>query len=348
MTKPARSIALALALALAVPPVITSSQPAVAAEPTKEAKDEASTRFKNGLELFKEGDYRAALIEFRRAYELVPNYSVLYNIGQVHMQLQDYAGALTALQGYLTDGGSAIQGDRRAEVEKDVEKLRSRVARIEIITNPADADVTIDDVAVGKTPLAKPVLTNPGRHRISASKAGRTSASRQVEVASSDSIKVTLDLPELTSTEPVKPIDQPQQPAVQTTPVQPQPTPVTPPAPQRTIPWAGWVVTGGLTAGAVVCGVLALGAASDLKAKREPTSGATRDELDSAGKKTSSFALATDLLGGAAIVAGAVTLYFTVRTPPAPEGAAAKPATGGIQQVKVGVSPGGVRLVGSF
>jgi hypothetical protein len=346
MTNSARPIALALALALAVPPVITIAQPAVAAEPTKEAKDEASSRFRNGLELFKEGDYRAALVEFRRAYELVPNYSVLYNIGQVHMQLQDYAGALTALQGYLSEGGTGVPADRRADVEKDIDKLRSRVARIEIVTNPADADVTFDDVALGKTPLAKPVLTNPGRHRISASKAGRTTASKQVEVASSDSVKITLELPEPVA-EPVKPIEEPKLPPAQP-PAPTQPAPVTPPPPERTVPWAGWVVTGGLTAGAVVTGVLALGAASDLKAKREPTSGATRDDLDAAGKKTSAFALATDLLGGAAVVAGAVTLYFTVRTPPAPEGAAAKPATGGIHELKVSVSPGGLGLVGSF
>ena len=49
--------------------------------PTKAQQQEAATRFKKGLDLFKDGDYQASLIEFRRANELAPNYNVLYNIG---------------------------------------------------------------------------------------------------------------------------------------------------------------------------------------------------------------------------------------------------------------------------
>src|SRR5205809_449884 len=129
MTSKARLVALAATLGIALASAHASSQPAggdaaaaPAKEPTKEAREEAGNRFRKGFELFKEADYQAALIEFRRAYELAPNYNVLYNIGQVYFQLQDYANALTWLERYMAEGGKNITKTRKEEVERDIEK----------------------------------------------------------------------------------------------------------------------------------------------------------------------------------------------------------------------------------
>ncbi|MBV9946426.1 MAG: tetratricopeptide repeat protein, partial [Myxococcales bacterium] len=45
-----------------------------------QASEDASVHFKRGLQLFDEGDYTLALVEFNRAYQLAPNYRALYNI----------------------------------------------------------------------------------------------------------------------------------------------------------------------------------------------------------------------------------------------------------------------------
>ncbi|MDI1447739.1 PEGA domain-containing protein [Polyangium sp. 6x1] len=355
--KTSRRIALAVALSLPVVPLVVSAQqpaggapaaaPAPQAEPTKEAKEEASRRFKRGIELFGEGDYRAALIEFRRAYELAPNYNVLYNIGNVYFQLQDYANALVSFEKYLAEGGATIDPKRRADVDKDIEKLRTRVARVEIVTSVPDADVTIDDVPVGKSPFAKPLLVNPGRHRIVATKEGRTSASRTIEVASFDAEKVTLDLAEIAT----KPVDTGTVPTTLPTTTAPTASAtntgpvVPPPPPPKSIPWAGWGVTGALAVGAIATGALALSKSGELADLRKPDSGATKTQLDDASSSTGTLALVSDIFTGAAVVAGVVTLYFTVRDPgPAKE----QPKTGLIKRVDVGVSPTGVTLKGSF
>ncbi len=102
------------------------------------------------------------------------------------------------------------------------------------------------------------------------------------------------------------------------------------------------VTTGVLTVGAVVTGVLALGASSDLASQRQsPT--ATRGSLDSAHNKTTALALTTDVLTGAAVVALGVTLYTALRkdTPPAQSGSL-------VQVLRVGVAGNGVRVLGSF
>ena len=56
--------------------------------------DEASQRFRSGVRFYKDHDFAAALVEFKQAYDLVPNYIVLYNLGQTARELKDYAAAL--------------------------------------------------------------------------------------------------------------------------------------------------------------------------------------------------------------------------------------------------------------
>lgn len=338
--------ALLAALAVTIPPCDVAAQP----QPTKTAREEAASRFRKGIELFKEGDYRAALIEFDRAYALAPNYAVLYNIGQVYFQLQDYAGALNALDRYLTEGGVQILASRREEVKKDIEKLRSRVAHLEIAANIPDAEIAIDDVPIGKTPLGKPVMVSAGRHKVSASKDGHLPASKVVDIASTDTLSVTLELMEPSST-PVVPSPQVEganklpddQPAGPSTP----PTKSTSPPlrtanpPSSTPIVASWAITGGLTAGAVVLGVFALDTSSELQNALDNEIH-TREELDDLTNKTKTFALVTDILAGGAIIAAGISLYLTVRGPSSDEKATAQGA------LHVGVTPNGIRLIGTF
>lgn len=330
-----RILALAAALALATP-----AAPVLAQAPTKAQQQEAATRFKKGLELFKEGDYQAALIEFRRANELAPNFNVLYNIGQVYFQLQDYPGALVVLQRYLDEGGNGIPSSRRAEVQKDIDKLKARVANLEITSTVADAEVSIDDVPIGKTPLNKSIMVSAGRHKVSVTKTGFTAATKLVEIASAEKQTVQLD-----------PIEQKNAPIVIAPPPSdqppPQPTqtalPPEPPPPPRPVPVAGIVVTSALAVGAVVTGVLALGAKTSLGDEVKSAT-ATRDSLDGAKSKALGLGVATDVLIGSAVVAAAVTLY--VGLSPAKKEAPAQPAS--LPKVRVGIGLGSISLYGKF
>jgi hypothetical protein len=336
MKNAARLAATFLALAQLAAPLGARAQgqaPQNAAA-ARAAKQEAGTRFRKGLELYNDGDYQAALIEFRRAYELAPNYNVLYNIGQVYFQLQDYAGALTALERYLAEGGAAVNGNRRAEVEKDLAKLRQRVAHLDVSTSVDDAEIALDDAPIGKTPFTKPVLVSAGKHKITATKSGRVTATKVFEIASGDTLKLSLELADQSA---------------------PAPAPPPPEAPARapatssseggsgSLVWLGWVATGALAVGAGVTGGLALKSSGDLATQRD-TAGATRADLDSGASKTRTLAVVTDVLAASAVVAGGVTLYFTLRGPSKPKSDAPAAAS----ELRLGVRPGGIALTGSF
>ncbi len=274
--------------------------------------DDARGHFTRGVELFKEADFRAALIEFQRAYDAAPNYKVLYNLGQTSLELQDYAGALKAFRGYLEGGGNQIPAARRAQVEGDLKKAESRVARVEIAVNVEGADIVIDDVTVGRSPLREPVLVSAGRRKIVATKVGLTAVTRVIDVAGGDRPRVSLDL--VDNTQPVQ--------SQVTLPVSPTQTETrttsNPPPEGRTTTgpstafYVSLVSTGTLAVGAGVLGALALVAKSNFDSKLAQV-GVQTSQVDDARNQTRSFALATDIVGGVAI-AGAITTVILALT----------------------------------
>ena len=109
-------------------------------------KTEVDERFRRGVEFYQAGDYKLALIEFERVYQIAPSYKYLYNIGQVNLQLNNYARAQIALRDYLCGGGSEIAEARRAEVLGDLEGLRKRTAqRTKETAKHAVADSRLDE-----------------------------------------------------------------------------------------------------------------------------------------------------------------------------------------------------------
>src|SRR3954464_91421 len=132
---------LALALCLFV---LGAATRALADNPSREA----GAHFQRGVELYNDGDFRGALVEFKRAYQIWPRANVLYDIGQTEYQLLDYASSLRTMERYLAETGpNAVH---RQEVENTVEVLRGRVGRIALTTDAGDpCDVTIDDQAAG-------------------------------------------------------------------------------------------------------------------------------------------------------------------------------------------------------
>jgi tetratricopeptide (TPR) repeat protein len=277
----------------------TTDQPPPAAGDTKEMA-EARQRYQRGLQLFKESNFDAARVEFERAYQLAPSYRILYNIGLAYEQLGDYVQARSALERYLQQGGDAITSARRTEVTKELEQIRPRIARVTVKTNVAGAEMLIDEtcgtesvsgnVNCSATPgLAREVLVNPGRRRVTVRHAGYFPETRSITVAGSDRVDILIELKKL----PEAYKEQPKNPFVLPTII-------------------GFSVTGAAAIAGVVTGVLAQKANADENRMlgQVPVS---RSSLDDAQSKKRTLATVTDVLFvGTGVAAGAST-YFLIR-----------------------------------
>jgi hypothetical protein len=332
----------------------------------EDADREARERYESAVKLYEDGAYDAALVELNRAAELRPSYKLYYNIGQVRFAMHDYAAASDAYRQYLEKGGDKVPPARREQLKKELDVLAQRVAKLNIETDVAGAEVFVDDVSVGITPLPSAVVVNSGIRRVTVRHPDYLPQVRRLNIAGGVQEKVSFALVNGGATG-VAPAPVAATPATAPGPAAPahasaparaarpltapvKSAPVSAPsnsgpehAGEQHVPWVGWAATGALVAGATVTGVLALSANSSLSRDRGQLS-ISSSEVDSKASKVRTLAIVTDSLVAAAVLAGGVSLWLTL----SPGSSHEEPEKAGHTPLALGVGPSGIRLKGAF
>lgn len=314
-----RARALAFALALTAAATTASAQ---TRQPQKQKIEEAMPHFQRGVDLYDENDFTNALIEFRRAYDIAQDYHVLYNLAQTCYQLQNYACALDSFQRYLSEGGSQLTRERKAYVDKEISKLKTRVASVRVAVNVPGADIAVDDEKVGTSPLGHPLTVSQGKRKITATLDGRPPATKTIEIAGGDSTSISLDIETATHDQQ-----------------QPPPPPPPPVETRRHVPWAAWGAAGGLLVAWGVTGAVALAFSSDATSKLD-TYGASAADIKGAQDGARGFALASDIALGCTVVAVGIATVLTILAKPEPVEKSAS--------AHVYVGPTGIAVLGRF
>jgi tetratricopeptide (TPR) repeat protein len=286
---------------------------------------EARVHFDRGVELYREGSLDAALAEFERSNQLAPNYKILYNLAQVQAERHQYVAAVKLLTEYLQTGGNDIQPERRQLVTADLEKLRQRIASLSVEVNVDGAEVFVNDISVGRSPLPDPVLVNVGTCRVRAEKSGHPSQMKTITVAGADRPRVKLELV-------AGPVVAQQAPRPTTTITTSDMTPFW-------ISLGATVVLGGATA---VFGALTLSANQELDQALDHFP-AQEDAVESARQDVKTMAALTDGFAAATIVGAGFAVYFLIAPP---EDTEVVPATG--VHARISPLPTGLAVSGTF
>jgi hypothetical protein len=183
--------------------------------------------------------------------------------------------------------------------------------------------VLVDDDVVGTSPLTQPLLLNAGEHRLSVRKGGYRQRIVRKALAGRDDVTVTIDLEALPEEPRVVVVGAPRE------------------SSRTTWRWVTWSATGVLTVGAATALGLGAQAASDLHTLVQ-TKDVTKPELDSKAQTANGLLLAADILGGAAIAAGAAALYITIAPTSGDKAPALAPHVG------LAVAPGWVGVRGTY
>jgi hypothetical protein len=288
--------------------------------------DQARIRYERAVKLYEEGVYDAALVELRRAYDLRPSYKLFYNMALSRVAMRDYAGALEDYLRYLREGGERVAADRKSAVQGEIERLEQRVARLNIKTDVAGAEVLVDDVAVGTTPLPSAVAVNSGVRRVAVRHRDHPTQTLRVSIAGGEVQELNLPLT-AGSAPTAQPL--PSSPRDEAAHAAPLPSPAlpkaieAPPAGEGERAWssghrralraAAWGTTAALATVAVALGVSALvNEASIADARPKPVD--DPDAFASKATRTERMALASDVFAGAAVAAAGVSLWLTLRT----------------------------------
>jgi hypothetical protein len=276
----------------------------------EEARVRAQQHFQNGVELYQNGNYAAALIEFESAYEAFPAPEVLYNMGQTATEAHEYALALEYFGRYLED--HAVDDTRRDEVLAEIQRLGGLVASVEVGSTTPGGQVFVDDRLVGTTPLETPVVVNVGPQSLRVEWPSGEVTQRTLHLAAGDHEVLTL--------EPSPTVAEPGSPGADGAEEEGSDTEVSGgegrPAPRRGRPalWIGLATTAGATGAAIVTGVLALKAERDFheEVDRRPTD---ERELGDARERGRRLATTTDILAASAAGAAVLTIAIGARKP---------------------------------
>lgn len=309
---------MSFAVAVVVGAAVIVAAPATARAGDTASRD-ASKHFQRGVDLYNDGDFRGALVEFKKAYATWPRANVLYDIGQTEYQLLDYAGALKTMERYLAETGASAP--HRQEVEATVEVLRTRVGRVLLTTDGGACDVTVDDQPAGTTPLDGPLLVSVGPRKIALACTGDRAMMKRVEVVAGEMLRLDLKAPAA----PIAAVRA----AMNGVPSKD----AKPEKPGRAYVPA-WIVTGVLVAALVGVGSATLVEQSHLAAMRNSFP-ANKAELDHLSSVTTGLAISSDVLGVAALAAAGVSTYLTIKYERG-------------KHVNVGLSASGVQVGGTF
>lgn len=175
-------------VAVAEPPAEASParDPAAPETPTTEPAAVLAARrhFANGVRLYQDANYSAALIEFEAANELKPGAASLQNIALCQKALFRYAAAADTLDLLLSNYGGALPQEERDVVEAAKHELESLTRQVRVHTTPAAALVKLDGEELTQTARKTGLRVNVGEHQLSATAPGYATKSLPVRVAS--------------------------------------------------------------------------------------------------------------------------------------------------------------------
>ena len=150
--------------------------PALAAPPARPLSQVLSGTAKADYEaaklVYAEGDYVTAAIKFSRAYDVSHDPRLLWNIAACEKGARHYTKALLLVERYELEGSALLTAADRREAEGFATALRATTDTLSVTANVDGAIVTLDGVAVGKTPLGGPVRVDLGDRQLRVSKVG--------------------------------------------------------------------------------------------------------------------------------------------------------------------------------
>jgi hypothetical protein len=158
---------------------------------------EAELHFRRAIQLATEHSELAALVEFRRAYELSRNALVRFNIAAVEIELGRYDEGLASLEAYMREAPADVVSARQAQLAQMRERIMSRSGTVRVPLDVSGLRIEFESVGselriVREEAAARAGVRVPvGRYRVRVSAPGHRARESEFDVAS-DAV-VTLD-----------------------------------------------------------------------------------------------------------------------------------------------------------
>ncbi len=154
----------------------------------------AKDAYVSGQILLNNSDFAGALKKYGQAYDLSKDPRLLFNMAVCARSLHSYAQMQSLLTRYAREAGTAMTPEDRIDVDNALAAIRNLVGAVRLTVTEAGADVAVDGLAVGATPLGSPLVVDLGTHKLSVTKPGFQPADWTVDVKGGAAVTVAITL----------------------------------------------------------------------------------------------------------------------------------------------------------
>jgi hypothetical protein len=167
-----------VAQALSLVAVLALAGPAVAQKASDRATESKYQELiRRALEEYSAGNWTEARVFFEDAHAISPNARTLRGLGMTSYEARSYVEAISFLEQALASQVRPLTPPIAQEARRVLEQARRFVSPVDIVLEPASAELRIDGKIIGKAERQAVVL-DPGEHEFAATAAGFASGRR--------------------------------------------------------------------------------------------------------------------------------------------------------------------------
>lgn len=155
---------------------------------------DAKADYESGRLLFQDSDFAGALVKFEGAFEKSKDVRLLWNMAACEKNLRHYARVLSLVRRYLAEGGDKLTEQDKLEASELLKNIEPLTSSLRFRVDVDGAEVTVDDVAVGTTPIEQGVVVDIGMRRVRIAKPEHKDFVAQVPVGGSPELVVEAKL----------------------------------------------------------------------------------------------------------------------------------------------------------
>ena len=145
----------------------------------------------NGVKLFADHNYPAAIAEFQAAYQLKPKASPLINVALCYKAQFKYPKAIETLEEALSKHADTLDEADKKAAEDAIAEMKALLAHVKVTVTPPEAAITVDGET--QAPDAeKKIALSPGTHKIGAKLEGYTVTDQDLSVVSGDQKEIAI------------------------------------------------------------------------------------------------------------------------------------------------------------
>lgn len=186
--------AAARAASPATPAATSEAAPAPPAPLAESLRGMARADYAAARILYEDGDYAGALTKLQSAYDASKDPRLLWNMAACEKALRHYVSVLDLLERYASEGAQLISDEERQATAQLVETVQAFVNQLTVDVAPDGADVLVDGVKLGTTPLPAPLRLDMGKRLLRVEKAGYLPHEEEVDLPGGKSASLSVKL----------------------------------------------------------------------------------------------------------------------------------------------------------